>query len=303
MSARHLSSEIATALGGVLHGPDVPVDSIAPLGEPRHGALTFAVDRDGAAVAIRSAVDAGAVVLTTARDDLPGGSWIAVENPRAAFAAAVRDFFAPRVEPGVHPTAVVHPGATVAPSAHVGAFAVIGPGAVIGEGVEIRNHVVVARDVRIGAHSLIKSHAVIGEEGLGIDTDADGNNVRIPHLGSVVLGEHVEVGSFATVCSGTIVPTRIGDHSKIDDHVHIAHNVQMGRNVIATGHVEIAGSVRVGDRAWFGPNSSVVNGVSVGDGAVVGIGAVVLRPIPDGETWFGNPARRAPQAPPAPAAQ
>lgn len=291
------ASAIARELGAELHGPDLIVKGIVPLSQPRAGALTFATDPASAADLYESALAEGAVVLVPAAG-ASGGTSIVVENPRAAFAAAVRAFFAPVVLPGVHPTAVVDPSASVALSAHIGAFTVLGPGVVVGERVEIRHHVVIAADVVIGDDCVIKSHAVIGEEGLGVDTDPDGNNIRIPHLGSVVLEHHVEVGSFSTVCAGTIVPTRIGAHTKVDDHVHVAHNVQIGRNAMLVGNAELAGSVRVGDRGWIGPNASVLNGTAIGADAIVGIGAVVTRPVPEGETWFGNPARRVP--PPAP---
>lgn len=291
------STRIAESLAAAHRGPEREVSGVSPLSAPRDGTLSFCSDPDAAADALRAALDAGAVVLVPNGGEPPAaGTSIAVENPRGAFALAVREYFAPRVTPGIHPTAVVDPSAQIAESARIGPFSVIGPDARIGEGVDVRNHVVVAAGVVVGDGCVLKSHAVIGEEGLGIDKDAAGDNVRIPHLGSVVLGEHVEVGSFSTVCSGTIVPTRVGAHTKIDDHAHVAHNVQLGENVIVVANAEIAGSVAVGDRSWIGPNSSVLNGMTIGSEAVVGIGAVVTRDVGDGETWFGNPARRVPGA-------
>ena len=157
---------------------------------------------------------------------------------------------------------------------------------------EIREHVVIGHDVRIGAHALIKSHAVIGEEGFGMERDADGDNIRIPHLGSVVIEDHVEVGNFTTVCSGTIAPTRVGDHTKIDDHVHVAHNCRIGRNVIITACAEISGSVVIEDDAWIGPNASVIQGVTLGRNSLLGIGAVAVKSVPDDEIRIATPARR-----------
>jgi UDP-3-O-[3-hydroxymyristoyl] glucosamine N-acyltransferase len=204
----------------------------------------------------------------------------------------VRRFFTPAVVPGVAATAVVHPSARVALSASIGEFTVIGPGVVIAENAELRHHVVVGARVRVGAGSLIKSHAVLGEEGFGIEKDENGDNVRIPHSGSVIIGDDVEVGNFTTVCSGTITPTVVGDRTKIDDHVHIAHNVTIGRNVIITACAEVSGSVRIEDDVWIGPNASVIQGLTLGARCLVGMGSVVVRSIPADEVHFGSPARK-----------
>jgi len=288
------ASVIAESLGAELRGDDVSISGLAPLSDAGADQLTFATNAVKAADAVARALEAGAVVLLppTDLDALPAGKVITVANPRGAFAQVVDRFFAPKPESGIDGTAIVHETAVVDPSAHVGPYSVIREGVVIEEGAEIRAHVVIHRGVRIGAHSLIKSHAVIGEEGFGIDTDAEGNNLRIPHIGSVRLGRHVEVGNFTTVCSGTIAPTVVGDYTKIDDHVHISHNCRIGRNVIITACAELSGSVVVGDNAWVGPNASVLQGKTLGERSLLGIGAVAVQSVPDNEVRVGNPARR-----------
>ena len=290
-----VSTAIAEALGGRHRGPERVVDGISPLSEPRSGTLSFCVDPVAAAELLTAALSVGAIVLVppgTATTD--AATAIEVEHPRGAFAEAVRAHFVARMQAGVHPTAIVDATAIVAATARVGPYTVIGARVRIGDGTDVRAHVVIGDDVTIGDGCLIKSHAVLGEEGLGIDQDADGNPIRIPHLGGVILHDRVEVGSFSTVCAGTITPTVIGAHTKVDDHVHIAHNVHIGERATIVGNAELAGSVRVGDRGWVGPNASVLNGITIGSDTVIGIGAVVVRDVADGETWFGNPARRVP---------
>jgi UDP-3-O-[3-hydroxymyristoyl] glucosamine N-acyltransferase len=287
------ASQIAASVDGSLEGPDAEVTGLGVLDSAAAGQLGFAtetaVETDAAARAARN----GAVLLVP--HSAPGfahGSVIRVDNPRGAFAEAVRRFFAPPVTPGVASTAIIHPTARIAASAHVGEYTVIEKGVVIGAGTEVRNHVVIAAGVEIGENCLIKSHAVIGEEGFGIDKDAAGDNVRLPHVGSVRIDDHVEIGAFTTICSGTILPTTIGHHTKIDDHVHVSHNCRIGENVIITACAEISGSTEVGDRAWLGPNMSALQGVVIGADALVGVGAVVTKSVPPGDVWFGNPARR-----------
>lgn len=294
MSSRAIqASDIATTLGASLHGDDRAVTSLAPLGDAGSGQLTFVVDPAKYADSLERALDAGAVALVPNGFTAPDGTTtIVVENPRAAFAQAVSAHFARPVESGVAATARVHPKASVDPTAHIGEYTVVRAGAVIGARAEIRDHVVIGHDVIIGADALVKSHAVIGEEGFGMEKDSDGNNFRIPHLGSVVLGDSVEVGNFTTVCSGTISPTTVGDFTKIDDHVHVAHNCRIGRNVIITAAAEVSGSVVIEDDVWIGPNAAIIQGVTLGRHSLLGIGAVAVKSIPADEIRIGNPARR-----------
>jgi UDP-3-O-[3-hydroxymyristoyl] glucosamine N-acyltransferase len=295
MTTDLMASTIAADLDAPLLGIDRPVLGIAPLDEATAGMLTFVVDPGKRAAQALAALRQGAVLLSTPEIrslEHADGAVITVLNPRAAFAQTITRRFARPAQTGVAESARIHPDATVDSTATVGEYTVIRAGAVIGPRTEIRDHVVIGHDVRIGADCLIKSHAVIGEEGFGMDKDAEGNNFRIPHVGSVVITDHVEVGGFTTVCSGTISPTRVGDYTKIDDHVHIAHNCRIGRNVIITACAEISGSVIVEDDTWIGPNASVLQGVTLGEHSLLGIGAVAVKSVPADEVRIGNPARR-----------
>lgn len=289
------ANEVAAFLQSQTFGANQQVVGVRPLSDPAAGHLSFAVDVSRSQDAVLSALRAGAVLLIPADTEVGdafSGTVITVTNPRGSFAAAVAHFFTSPVAPGVARTAVVHPTAMVSETAFVGEFAVVGPGVIVGDRTEIRNHCVIGANVRIGSDCLMKSHAVIGEEGFGMDKDADGNNIRIPHLGSVRIGDSVEIGSFTTVNAGTIAPTIIEDFAKVDDHVHIAHNCRIGKNSIITACVEISGSVVLGSGVWMAPNASVREKLTIGDGAVVGIGAVVTRSIEPGAVHFGNPAKK-----------
>ncbi|RGE23175.1 LpxD N-terminal domain-containing protein [Leucobacter sp. wl10] len=286
---------IASDFSARLIGEDLPVSGPAPLADAGSGAVTFVGDTGKYAADFARAMASGAVVLAPLGTELPGGAagaLILVENPRAAFGQTVARHFAPRSEPGIAETARIHPTARVHETAHVGEYTVVRAGAVLEAHAEVRDHVVIGHNVVVGEHALVKSQAVIGEEGFGIEKDADGNNFHVPHIGSVRLGAHTEVGNFTTVCSGTIAPTTIGDYTKIDDHVHIAHNCRIGRNVIVTACAEISGSVVIEDDVWIGPNASVIQGLTLGRDSLLGIGAVAVKSIPENEVRVGNPAKR-----------
>lgn len=292
---------IAVELEAEHLGADLLVEAPASLSDAEPGTLVFVGDTEKYAAAFETALANGAVVLAPLETRLPSnvsGALILVQNPRSAFGQLVARHFAPRTRPGIAETARVHPSATVHETAYVGEYTVVREGASIGAHSEIRDHVVIGHNVVIGEHALIKSHAVIGEEGFGMEHDAEGNYFRIPHLGSVRIGDHVEVGGFTTVCAGTLKPTVVGDYTKIDDHVHIAHNCQIGRNVAVIACAEVSGSVVLEDDTWVGPNASIIQGLTLGKGSLLGIGAVTLKSMPEGEVWVGNPAKPLPRKSP-----
>lgn len=179
----------------------------------------------------------------------------------------------------------------VHPSVRLGQHVVLGRGVKIGEGSVVNHHVVIGDEVVIGNRCVIKSGAVIGEEGFGFERDSHGHALRLPHLGSVRIGDDVEVGSLTTVCRGTLGDTVLRDGCKIDDHVHIAHNVDIGEDAFVIACAEVSGGVKIGPRAWIAPNAALLNQLTIGADAVVGLGAVVVKSVPDGAVVAGNPAK------------
>ena len=119
--------------------------------------------------------------------------------------------------------------------------------------------------------------------------DEAGNKTRIPHLGGVVIGSHVEIGALSVVQYGTISPTVIEDYVKIDDNVEVAHNVRIARGTSVTGGVVIGGSAVIHADAWIGINSSIRDGRRVGSRALVGMDASIQDDVPD------NAVARAPR--------
>ena len=273
--------ELAAHLGLSLRNGDMVLTSVASVGDAQQGALCFAKT-------LQWAVQARSECLLMTTPELAAerqGLTLLSGSPRLDFARALTyleqcaGFVWSDAPPQVHPTA------------RIGQHVVIGKGVVIGEGSVIYHHVVIGDEVQIGRNCVIKSGAVIGEEGFGFERAPTGEALRLPHLGKVVIGDHVEIGSLTTVCRGTLADTVIKDGAKIDDHVHIAHNVHIGRHAFVIACAEVSGGVRIGERAWIAPNASVLNQLTIGDDAVVGLGSVVVKHVPAGTVVAGNPAK------------
>jgi len=160
----------------------------------------------------------------------------------------------------------------------------------IGDNCIIRSGAIIRSRVQIGNNVTIRENTVVGGPGFGIEKDEDGNNLRIPHLGGVIINSNVEIGALNTVVAGTIEPTVIGEYVKTDDHVHIAHNCYIGKNTTITACVEISGSVFIGENCMIGPNSSIMNGIKIGNNTLVGLGSVVTKTVAKNKIVAGNPA-------------
>lgn len=285
------ASQLATFLESELRGPDVEIRGPTSLDGIVPGALVFV--RSVSAERLRTLnACPGAVALVT--PEFAGcleHSHVVVANPRLAFARAVHEFFMPAASTTIAATAVIDPSAVLGDGVSVGEYTIIGPNVHVGSGTQIRHCVVISAGAQIGRNCLIKSHVVMGEEGFGFELDDDGTPIRIPHLGSVVIGEDVEVGVGTVIARGTLDATRIGDRVKIDDAVFIAHNVVVGEDTLIIAHAEVSGSVRIGAKCWIGPSVSVLNGISIGDGSLIGLGAVVTKEVPPNVVVVGNPGR------------
>jgi UDP-3-O-[3-hydroxymyristoyl] glucosamine N-acyltransferase LpxD len=228
---------------------------------------------------------------------------VEVERPRLSMARVLVWIEANgRIKEGtfqrhIAPSARISPLAYVADQVHIGdgveigPFCTIGPGVEIGAGSIIKTGAKLVRNVRVGTNCLIRENSVLGGNGFGIEKDEYGRNLRIPHLGGVILGDEVEIGALNSVCSGTLSPTVVQDRVKTDDHVHIAHNLWVGKDSIITAGVIFSGSVRCEGSVWIGPNSSIIQGAKLGEGAFVGIGAVVTKSVEKQLTVAGNPAK------------
>jgi len=308
------TGKLAAELGAALSGPaDTAISSAESLDRAGAGHITF----------IRSAkfakawpTSAASAALVTRGIELPAGDGPA----RAVLTVADADMAMIRVlellappsvvpEPGVHPTAAIDPAATVHPSAHVGPHASIGPGTSVsrgavlhagvrlGAGVSIGAHttlhanVVVQDRCTVGSHCTLHPAVVIGADGFGYRLDPEARAlVKIPHIGSVAIGDHVEIGAGSCVDRGKFGATTIGDGTKIDNLVQIGHNCTVGRSVVICGCAALAGSVTVGDGVLIGGGAGVADNIVVHAGARIAAQAGVMNDVPAGEAVCGAPA-------------
>ncbi len=188
----------------------------------------------------------------------------------------------------VHSTAIIGPGSWIGQNVEIAPYAIIGPGVKIGASSFIGAHSHIQCAV-IGEHCHIKAHAVIGGSGFGVTNDENGI-LNIPHIGRVLIGDRVSIGSQSCVDRGQLGDTILGDDVKVDNLVQIAHNVAIGAGTVIAGHVGISGSVAVGRGVQLGGNVGLADHITVGDGASIAARSGVMHDVPAGEVWSGIPA-------------
>ena len=285
------ASAVADLLGAALRGPEVTLSGVCTLGRIRSHCLTFATSLSQAqADALNATPDTLVLVTPALAHLLSAAPHIVLDNPRLGYAKAAQAYFAPRPT-GVAATARIDPTARIGERSYIGEYAVIEHNVSLGDHCHIDHHAVIKHGTTLGHHCSVGAHSSLGTTGFGLEYDADGTPVRLPHLGGITIGNHVEIGANTVIARGTIEDTRIDDHVKIDDHVFIAHNVQIGEGSFVIAGAEVSGSVQLGKRVWVAPQVTILNKVKVGDNATLGIGAVVRKDVEAGSTVAGNPAR------------
>jgi UDP-3-O-[3-hydroxymyristoyl] glucosamine N-acyltransferase len=162
---------------------------------------------------------------------------------------------------------------------------------IMGANCHIYPNVILHSGVRLGSNVIIKSNTTIGGAGFGYAIRKGYPPLEMPHVGGVVIGDNVSIGSATQIDRGTFANTCISNDVKIDNLVHIAHNVRIGSRTLVAATSEISGSVEIGCDSWISPGVRIKEKVKIGDQVLVGIGSVVIKNVPDAVVTVGVPAR------------
>ena len=166
----------------------------------------------------------------------------------------------------------------------------IGSGTVLGESCLVYPHACIRERVQVGNGVIIHAGAVIGEDGFGFVSLPSGH-VKVPHIGTVIVEDEVEIGANSAIERGTCGATIIGRGTKIGNLVQIGHNVRIGENCLVVAMTGIAGSAILGDRVVLAGQSGVAGHLTVGDDCVVAARGLVAGDVTPGSFVSGFPAR------------
>jgi len=196
----------------------------------------------------------------------------------------------------IHPSAIIAQGAFIGNGVEIGANVVIHSHvsimshSTIGEGSLIYPNVTIYPFVKIGQRVRVHGNTVIGSDGFGYFFH-QGKHLKIWHMGGVIVGDDVEIGSNTSIDQGTFTPTQVGSGSIIDNLVQVGHNNKLGRGVVLCGGTAIAGSCDIGDYVVFGGQSGSTEGLTIGTAAKVAGRGGATTDIEPNVTVAGFPAR------------
>ena len=249
-----------------------------------------------------NATKAGCILLNAEGAAEYTGNKLIVDNPYLSY-AKVSELFAYKANnKGIHPSAVVADNVTIGANVSIGANAVveencqildnthIGAGSYLGEGVTIGKNttlyanVTIYHQVVIGDNCIFHSGAIIGADGFGFAPASDGWQ-KIYQLGSVRIGNNVEIGANTTIDRGALDDTVIEDLVKIDNLVQIAHNVKVGEATAIAGKAGVAGSVTIGKRCTIAGSAGIAGHLSIADDVHITGMTLVSKSIPQAGSY------------------
>ncbi|MCP4494230.1 MAG: UDP-3-O-(3-hydroxymyristoyl)glucosamine N-acyltransferase [Gammaproteobacteria bacterium] len=277
LTVQHLAAQLKLEFEG---DAKLSLTGVASLANASSGDLCFLQHKKYLRDTVDS--DCSALILSDKIDSTGIDKTILVSsNPQLSFAQAIALVCPDRIKAGVKG---VHPSAQIAKSVKLGKGVSVGALSVIGEGVEIGAESLISAGcviedrVRIGERCILHPNVVIGSDGFGLVEDNQ-RWVKVPQIGSVVLGNDVEIGANTTVDRGALDDTVIEDGCKLDNLIQVAHNVRIGAHTAIAACVGIAGSARIGSHCRISGAAVVLGHLSIADHVTVTAMSLVTKDI------------------------
>ena len=273
---------LAQRLGARLVGDaDQQITRVASLNRAEAGCLSFFSNKRYSSQLLTTQASA-VIVGENSLPQCPTAALV-MDNPYLGYALAADILHpVPEFTVGIHPQAIVSPDAGIDPQSWIGPGTVIEAGAKVAKGVYIGPNCVLGKQVSIGVDTRLSASVslcqsvvvgercilhpgvVIGADGFGIAND-NGIWVKVPQLGTVIIGNDVEIGANTTIDRGALEDTIIGNGVKLDNLIQIAHAVVIGEHTAIASGTGIAGSSRIGARCTIGGAVSIAGHLEICD--------------------------------------
>lgn len=299
--------EIAELVGGKLNGSGaVEILRVASFENSSENEISF-VEKIENAEAAKNSKAACLFIPENFPSEIPCA--IVVKNPKLAFAKTAEILHRTELKPAWDDSVII-PDSSHVRASIIGSYVTIGENSYIGEysqihhGVKIGNNVTIRKgtviypncviydNVEIGYDCIIHAGTIIGADGFGFVRDGANGYVKFPQIGTVEIGDNVEIGANSCVDRGALGATKIGSGTKIDNLVQIAHNVEIGERVVIAAQTGISGSTVIESDAVIGGQVGMGDHARILSGAIIGSQAGVLPgKIVRAGVWWGTPVQ------------
>ena len=229
---------------------------------------------------------------------------IITSNPQLVYLQLIDKFYPKSLyKSEISDLALVSPSAVIGKDCCICKGAIVGKESILGNQVYIGHNVVIGNNIIIGDRTQVHSSATIVSGNIGNDCVIySGANIgqdgfgfipggyKIRHVGSVKIGNNVEIGANSCVDKGSLGDTVIKDNCKIDNLVQIGHNVIIGENTFVAAQSGISGSTHIGKDCLIGGQVGIAGHLTIGDKVVVAGKSGIINDIDKDEVVGGYPA-------------
>ena len=202
----------------------------------------------------------------------------------------IESFDKPKIDSNcnISETAVIENGSIIGKNVNISAGCYLGHNCIIGDNTFIDCNTVISNSV-IAENIHIGRNSSIGQQGFGFAISKD-KNIKIFHIGRVILQAGVNIGSNCTIDRGSFGDTIIGQNTFFDNQCHVAHNVIVGNNCIFAAMTGIAGSVTIGNNVMTGGQAGIAGHLNIGNNVQIAAQSGVLKDIDNDCSVMGHPA-------------
>lgn len=306
---RYTVAQIAHMIGGIVEGhEDTVITAMSRIEDAQESSITFISNEKYIHFLENPTIGAVLVPMTFDTALYPDHTYIKVNDVAGTIQSMLAMQAKKDSKPQISTTAVISSDATIGADAQIGDFVVIESGVVIGDGVCIDHHCVVARDVTlgnnvtlasgvriekacvVGSNCVIQNNSVIGSDGFGFKPNEVGVYSKIPHIGNVEIGDHVEIGANVCIDRAVMGSTVIEEGVKLDNLIHIAHNVRIAKHTVIAAQAGIAGSTTIGAYSMIGGQVGIVGHIEVEEKSMIQAKSGVMSNHRGEKKLFGYPA-------------
>ena len=277
----------------LLGNKDNQITSVSAPHNAESGSLVF-IDRTKTKdlVNLVSITKASVIVVSEKIPAQKHKSLIITQDPRGWFISALKYLTFNESDYQINPTEVVSNNYSIDKSARIGANTFISSGCIIESDCVIGSNCFIGPNTHIMKKCFIQCNSSIGVIGLGYHFNLKRERLLFPHLGRVLIGTDVVIGSNCVIVKGQLDDTTIGNSTRIGNLVNVGHNVQIGEHCAISSGTCIAGGVRIGYSVNVAMGVKINAKIFLDDHSQVGLGSVVTKSVQANQSVFGNPAKR-----------